>query len=241
MFILNFRADKTYILTMFARNLEGAGKDPPNRPSSGIGAKLSMIAALSVPDLLVILGSPLRSQTNLQKLLKDIASIERDPLSVRILQEADAFRLTVQNQWAKNRKQIEYELERMLRIPIPQDYVKVFTTHAEIPVGHALPGLHVICWGHKEEFKNYHSVFLAHELLHFVLPPDQLEVDHALIELVADDELRLRLNGSRRYFQFQGHERLRPLKKRLMPHWQRYLRSKTGNTLTLLADCRKIA
>ena len=97
MFIPKFRSDKVYVLTMLTRSFEREGEDLRNMPSSTAGDCLARIAALSVPDLLVIPGSPLRSQTNLQKFLKDSESIERDPLTVRILHEANAFRLTVQN------------------------------------------------------------------------------------------------------------------------------------------------
>ena len=153
MFTLKFRSDNTYILTMLARCSKWEGEGSREKPWLTSYGKLSMIAGLSVPDLLLMPDSPLRSQANLRKFRKDIESIKHDPKSIQILQEAVAFRLTVQSQWVRNRKQIDCELRKMLRIPIPRDPVEVFITHPRIPVGHAIPRLRIICWGHQEEFR----------------------------------------------------------------------------------------
>ncbi len=156
-----------------------------------------------------------------------------------MLHESALFQSTVKHQWEINRKQIADELGQMLRIPLPRTRVNVFTTHPEIPTGYAVPQLRAICWGHYEDFKNYHSVYLTHELLHFVLPFDSREIGHALIELIADNELRIRINRTGRYFQYPGHARLLPLKRKLLPYWNRYLGRRTGNIRKLFQECQK--
>ena len=168
MFTLKFRSDNTYILTMLARCSKWEGEGSREKPWLTSYGKLSMIAGLSVPDLLLMPDSPLRSQANLRKFRKDIESIKHDPKSIQILQEAVAFRLTVQSQWVRNRKQIDCELRKMLRIPIPRDPVEVFITHPRIPVGHAIPRLRALSPNHKTTSSSGHCAQAATPLSVFI-------------------------------------------------------------------------
>ncbi len=224
---------------MFARNREWSRNKDGDKALLTHCRKSSQIVSLSSANLLLLPESPLRTEANLRKFWQALRQMEERPEAARILREAPAFRSAVENQWTVNRKQVANELGRMLRIRIPRYQVNVLTTHPEIPTGYAVPQLHAICWGHREEFKTYHSVYLAHELLHFVLQFDDREISHAMVELIADDELRLRLNKTGRYFQYPGHARLLPIKKKLLPHWQRYLSRKRGTIVTFLRECQR--
>jgi len=62
---------------------------------------------------------------------------------------------------------------------------------------------------------------------------ENFDVIHALIELMTDNELRIRLNRKGVYFRERksdvGHQFLRTLEKRILPHWKLYLKSKNKN------------
>ena len=54
------------------------------------------------------------------------------------------------------------------------------------------------------------------------------DLDHALIELISDNELRIRLNGGGEYFKCNGietgHDFLLDLEKGILDDWKKYLR-----------------
>lgn len=80
-----------------------------------------------------------------------------------------------------------------------------------------------IVWGHDELWKNYAVVYLWHEVLHEYL--GYSERRHAVIQLIADNELRRRLGGPE-YPPFAGHPDLFPIMDEQLLHWQEYLHQK---------------
>jgi len=80
--------------------------------------------------------------------------------------------------------------------------------------------------GHHEDWPNYATVYLWHEILHSYI--GYSEKEHAVIELITDEELRIRLNGSK-YPPFAGHKYLAKIKQKILPRWKKYLKSKKRN------------
>lgn len=84
---------------------------------------------------------------------------------------------------------------------------------------------YAIMWGGREDFSDFTTVYIWHELLHSYFPNGQLE--HAVIQLLTDNELRVRLAGDKRpYPPYVGHQRLVPWMLWLRPAWKRYLSQK---------------
>lgn len=53
-------------------------------------------------------------------------------------------------------------------------------------------------WGGLEMWPNYTTIYVWHEIFHSILPGQGLkttDLDHALIQLITDNELNARLNG----------------------------------------------
>ena len=73
-----------------------------------------------------------------------------------------------------------------------------------------------------KKWKNYSTIYLWHEILHSYFGDSDIE--HAIIELIVDEELRSRLNNAK-YPPFEGHKNLSELKKKILPHWRKYLKS----------------
>ena len=100
--------------------------------------------------------------------------------------------------------------------------IVVYIVHSSLPSGKTFIFAEgqPILWGHNDLFENYTTVYLWHEILHTYLGTSQLE--HALIQLIADNELRIQLNGGS-YPPFEGHAYLLPLMKKVLPLWNEYL------------------
>lgn len=78
-------------------------------------------------------------------------------------------------------------------------------------------------YGHKEEWNNYNMTYISHEILHSLF--GSTDVEHCIIELITDNELRIRLNGNGEYFEITGHSHLRNMELKMFSYWQEYLKN----------------
>jgi hypothetical protein len=101
----------------------------------------------------------------------------------------------------------------------------VYITHPSLKNGRNFQD-GTITWGHNEDWPNYTVVYLWHEILHSYFSRNNL--DHAIIELLTDNELKIRLNGGK-YPPFEGHFHLEELKFKILPYWRKYLKQENKN------------
>lgn len=153
----------------------------------------------------------------------------------RLYRETKKYLDFVENQWIKNEKEVCKILQELSGFKLPNKTITVFLTHPKLRNGRNFPEYNAIGWGHKEDWENYSTVYITHELMH-ILTLERIEnfnVMHALIELMTDNELRIRLNRKGVYFKegkFDvGHQFLRTLEKRIMLFWKIYLEKKNKN------------
>ncbi len=153
----------------------------------------------------------------------------------KIYKETEEYLNIIKNQWGKNKKSVYKILQELSGLKLPNKTITVFITHPILRNGRNFPDLNAIGWGHKENWKNYSTVYIAHELMHILTfeKMRNFDVMHALIELMTDNELRIRLNKKGVYFKEKehnvGHPHLRKLEKRILPYWKLYLKSKNKN------------
>ncbi|OGY38623.1 MAG: hypothetical protein A2391_03475 [Candidatus Brennerbacteria bacterium RIFOXYB1_FULL_41_13] len=95
-----------------------------------------------------------------------------------------------------------------------------------------------IVWGHAEEWPNYTMVYLWHEILHEYM--DNTDLNHALIELITDYELRHQLGGPDYPPFTTGHEYLQKIEEALLPSWKKYLASDNKNFAEFRKEVEKI-
>jgi hypothetical protein len=85
----------------------------------------------------------------------------------------------------------------------------------------------VFMFGHNDDWQNYSMVYVIHEIFHSLF--GHTGVEHAIMQLAIDNELRIRLNGSGTYFEENGlnigHRFLRDIEKKILPYWKEYLKS----------------
>ncbi|MEK7104697.1 MAG: hypothetical protein AAB868_01510 [Patescibacteria group bacterium] len=89
-------------------------------------------------------------------------------------------------------------------------------------------------------------VYLMHETLHLILDKKlgKNNLAHAIIELITDQELRIRLNKNGVYFKESkecvGHPFLLKLSKAILPYWKKYLKSKDRNIANFYLEMKNL-
>lgn len=163
----------------------------------------------------------------------------------RLYEETEKYLLFVKKQWENNEKETLKIIEELSRLTLPDKVFTVFITHPKLRNGTALAAYDAIAWGHHEDWENYSTVYLCHEIMHLLTIKEtkKPKIMHVLIELIADDELRIRLNEKENRFpkdighfdlyQFIGHPELYQLKKKIIPYWKEYLKDNRKNIFDL--------
>lgn len=155
----------------------------------------------------------------------------------RIERETLQYLKFVRAQWQDNRAKALKELSDITGLTLPDETITVYVTHPKLYNGSNFPALKAIVWGHPEDWQNYTTVYLCHELLH-ILTYNQFTNEllmHAVIELATDNELRIRLNRKGNYFkensQSVGHPYLHNLERRILPYWKKFLKDKKDKNI----------
>ena len=149
----------------------------------------------------------------------------------RLHKETEKYFKLVKNQWSKNEKEALKILQQISGLPLPKGKITVYITHPKSRNGKTI-NKNTIVFGHKEDWKNYSTVYLSHELLHIMTWPSRFEphynILHTLICLTTNNELRIRLNKNGKYFKQEKFNTEYPeiikLEKKLLPYWKKYLK-----------------
>ncbi len=169
--------------------------------------------------------------TKSEKLLEEWL---KAPQVKRLIKETEKYRDWLEKEWNKKGEKVLTELEKIIRIPIPKKKISVYVTHPKLKNGMAL-NPEIIVWGHSEDWLNYSIVYLCHEIMHILTWNEKVDTKtmHAIIELVTDNELRIRLNKKGKYFKegkFSiGHPKLKKIEKDMLPSWKKYLKNPKQN------------
>jgi len=162
---------------------------------------------------------------NIENLAKEILDffkvLKKGDQYKKVLLRTQTYLLFCEKQWIKNYSTSSKTVSGLTSFKLDKSFT-VYITHPSLKNGHYL-GNNNICWGHNEDWSNYTTIYLWHEILHSYF--DNNDFNHALIQFIADNELRIQLNGGK-YPPFVGHEDLFPLMKKVLPHWKRYLKEK---------------
>ena len=163
----------------------------------------------------------------------------------KLLSETEKYKDSVEKQWQKNEKFVLNYFKNTLGLKIPKDKITVYIFHPKSFNGHANPETKTIRWGHSEDWPNYSTVYLAHEILH-IITKETSEIMHALIQLATDNELRIRLNKKGEYFTFKkisNIEKMPPhskkvyeLEKKIYPIWKEFLESRKEKNIFKLKE-----
>ena len=136
----------------------------------------------------------------------------------RIFNETQKYRDYCQQGWERSHEQSEKVIHSITQFDLNRA-MDVYIVHPSLKEGMHY-GVNSILWGHEEEWPHYICVYLWHEILHEYF--EKNDVNHALIQLIADNELRVVLNGGE-YPPYEGHPNLFPIMDRVLPIWRAYM------------------
>jgi hypothetical protein len=178
--------------------------------------------------------------SSIEALAAYLTQLEQSPAFATIHQQTQDFVTVVQAQWERNYAVSSGAIQELTGFDLHQTFV-VRLTHPSLCNGRYL-GDNVFTWGHREEWPNYATVYLWHEILHAYFPFDDLS--HALIQLLTDNELRAILNTGTSYPPLVGHQALFPLMENCLPYWRDYLiktrQAGKGDILAFQAQLRTL-
>lgn len=139
----------------------------------------------------------------------------------KILFQTQKYLDFCKNQWNKNYSLSLKVVKELTGFGLNKRFT-VYIAHPSLRNGCYL-GKNKIAWGHHEDWSNYATVYIWHEIMHSYF--EKTKLDHALIELLCDEELRIRLNGGK-YPPFVGHKDLEIIKRKILTHWRKYIKAK---------------
>jgi len=170
-----------------------------------------------------------------QKMPSFLNDLEKSRSYKRILKQAKNYLEFCKGQWGKNYPAASKCVEKTTGLRLNKT-LTVYITHPSLHNGF-YAGQNIIAWGHNENWSNYTTVYLWHEVLHSYF--GKSDIDHTIIELITDNELRSRLNNVK-YPPLEGHKSLLPLKKKILPHWRKYLKSEKKDIRKFAKKMNKI-
>ncbi len=143
-----------------------------------------------------------------------------------LLSQTRRFMEGCKRAWETNLVGTTATMSEITGIDFGKSMFRVYITHPDAEVGKYM-GSNAILWGNGIACDIGISTGLWHEIMHSVVPADALNIGHAVIELVTDNELAKRMNKHQTftYPPFRGWGRLAEIKQELLPKWEIYLRS----------------
>lgn len=237
---LNFQINKYYILALIAKcYVNSDNRVLRIRKALHDNNSLNFrIASGGIPHLLLGGNGELSKITG-KSILKSFNEILKKNETKQIIKETEEYLEQTQKQWLKNYSVSKLEMEKIIKMKIPNEAINVLIVHPELQSGRSFPQYKTLVWGHKEDWQNYSTVYLWHEILHWITYEKYINPDvmHALTELATDNELRIRLNKKGSYFHEGklciGHPHLKSLEKKILPEFKKYLRDPKMNIMDL--------
>lgn len=169
-----------------------------------------------------------KSVRNINTLLDNVFATKEFKTIFAAVEKNASF---MQKQWTNNYALSLLHMEAITKIDLTtlNKPINVYVSHPLLQKGRSYVENNAIAFTHKEDWKNYSTVYLWHEIMHHITFDKKCNqgLMHALIELACDNELRIRLNDNGKYFIENGipvgHKYLVNLEKKLLLDWQTYL------------------
>lgn len=229
---LNFRIDENYLI---AHTLSSTNKKrfSSNKHKKDIVSFQNFAWSISKQKYLNLIKEykpiEIKNPKDLSKKAQTfLALLKLSKQYKKILLQTQKYLLLCKSQWNKNLNHSSFLVRELTGIKMIRRF-DVYISHPSLKNGMNLNGK--ILWGHNEDWTNYTTVYLWHEILHSYLSiPKNDRWNHAIIQLIADNELRIKLNGGA-YPPFYGHKELFPLMRKILPLWKKYLKSQNKNIL----------
>jgi hypothetical protein len=155
-----------------------------------------------------------------------VQTLQQEAVAASILDQTAKALSDVRTEWEHNYFKSHEILSELIGLPLDRTF-QVFMTHPSVAQGfNDFRGN--IFWTYRLTFPNYNTIYLWHEIMHYYVDNEHKyseSVAHSVVELLADEELRVRLNGED-YLPLVGHPHLRQSVTLLLPSWQSYTKQR---------------
>lgn len=176
-----------------------------------------------------------RQFQNIYKALpKFLADLKQSTQYRKLLKQTKIYLRFCKMQWDRNYSISGEIISKLTGFKLNKIF-NVYITHPSLRNGSHEAG-NIITWGHHEDWPNYATVYLWHEILHSHF--GKSDIEHAIIQLISDNELRIRLNGGK-YPPFVGHRYLHTHMRKLLPYWKKYIAGSKMNILLFTKEFSK--
>ncbi|MCL5733821.1 MAG: hypothetical protein M1334_04185 [Patescibacteria group bacterium] len=177
----------------------------------------------------------------------NLAKIYKTPEFKKAVAETKKYLNYVKGQWEDNYGIAILHLTNITKIDLSKinKEINIYISHPKLNRGRSYVENNAIAWSHREDWKNYSTVYLWHEIMHIItfnksIAPNLM---HATIELSCDNELRIRLGGANKYFEESGfpigHRLLSGFERKIIPDWKEYLKNPKENIYQFEKRMRK--
>ena len=142
----------------------------------------------------------------------------------KILSEVEEYLEECRQEWLGNYEVAFRTMTEVTGIDFHREF-DVYISHPKLQEGCHFADKK-IAWGHYNEFPNYITVYLWHEVMHDYMKFD--DVSHAVSEMAVDNHLRTVFNGGE-YFPLIGHDFTGEIREAIYTEWLKYLESENKN------------
>lgn len=172
----------------------------------------------------------MKTVKNITKMIKYVI---KNKSFLKIIKDVKKYKNKILLEWNTKKNKIIKIIEDITKIKLNGKYIMIAASE-KIYNGMNLSyflNKNIFIYGHKDEWNNYNMCYIIHEILHSMF--GHTDVEHSIIELIADNELRIQLNGCGKYFEINdssnishvGHSHLREMEQKIYPHWIKYLKN----------------
>ena len=161
-------------------------------------------------------------------MIKIIFKVKKNTIHYK---ETLLYKKRLEYEWKTKRKDIEKHIKDIMKIKLNVRCI-CYVVHEKLNVAYNLKN-NIIIFGFENYCKNFCMIYLVHKVLHYVFPMKY----HAIIQLIADNELRLRMNEKEEYFYINKNKLdNEPLCYELYDKWINYLEDKEMNINTFIEN-----
>jgi len=228
-FNINFVLDKNYLVKLCIRSYQ---EDKFNKKAinynKGLIINFNKIAKEKSENIYNIICK----NWNTDKYDKNVSNYLNSLINIdifrEIVNETNKTIPLLEKEWGSNFKTTsEYIYSLGIKL---EDKFTVYVNHPIFLEGQYW-GDGVIIWSYRKDFPNYNTIYIWHEILHEYIGKSDKE--HALIELITDNEMRRILNNTQ-YPPFIGHKDLEDYKSKINPKFQKFLLNKNTSVLSVI-------
>ncbi len=154
----------------------------------------------------------------------------------KILSQTYEYGKTIRDQWQKNYPKTLEIMKTLTGLPLNKSFT-VYITHPSLKNRLTLQNDNAILWGNHEEWDNYSTVCLWHEVMNTYLPGD--DVGRAVLELLCDNHLRVQLNGGDYPPLIDGTPDLKETKEKMLTDWKAFINTENKDILRFITQTKQ--